>query len=205
MLAGGQRLLYRADALPGRGCIEKDGMIGAGKRRLKIGDHVDGFIPGEAAACLLLEPVHAANSRGATALAVVDAAGTGMESATIWSDAQSTAVGLRDAVRATFAQLPNQGSDTGLILSDLNGESYRAKEYGNTAVRALSKTLTNWALWHPADCIGDTGAAAFTVSACLGVRALAKDYARANRALVLGSSDDGLRGAVSLRRASAEV
>lgn len=175
------------------------------KRRLKIGDHVDGFIPGEAAACLLLERASTATARGASPLAVVDAAGTAMESSTVWADAPSTAVGLSDAVRSAFAQLPNRGTDTGLVICDLNGESYRAKEYGTTAVRALAKTTASWALWHPADCIGDTGAAAFTVSACIGVRALAKDYAKTNRALVIGSSDDGLRGALSLRRASAEV
>jgi 3-oxoacyl-[acyl-carrier-protein] synthase-1 len=87
----------------------------------------------------------------------------------------------------------------------LNGESYRAKEFGNTAVRALAKALGDWTLWHPADCIGDTGAAAFTVSTCVAVRALAKGYAKSSRALVLGSSDDGLRGAVSLSRVSPEI
>lgn len=172
------------------------------KRRLKIADHLDGFVPGEAAACLLLEQPAAAKARGATPLAMIDGAATATESATIWSDAPSTAVGLSAAIRSTVGQ--QVMSERVLVFSDLNGETYRAKEFGNSAVRALSQFMSGWALSHPADCIGDTGSAAFTVSMCLGARALAKGYAKGNQVLVLGSSDNGLRGAVSLRRASLE-
>ncbi len=175
------------------------------KRRLKTGDRPDGFVPGEAAACVVLEPAHVAQARGRTPLATVEAASTATEPVTISMDAPSAATGLSEAIRLTFAQLPDEGRQTTVIVCDLNGETYRAKEFGTTAARVLSAISTRWSVWHPADCIGDTGAAAFGVSACVGLRALAKQYAKGDRVLVLGSSDDGLRGAVSFGRVGAEA
>jgi len=90
-------------------------------------------------------------------------------------------------------------------VTDLNGEVYRAKEFGTTAARVLTAIPGKWAVWHPADCIGDTGAASFAVSSCLSVRALAQGYAKCNRALVIGSSDDGLRGAAVFSRVPTEA
>lgn len=170
------------------------------KRRLKTGDRIDGFVPGEAAACLLLERAEPAVARGARTLAIVEAAGTAAEPVTVWADEPSAATGLSDAAQAALEQLADRGRDTRLVICDMNGETYRSREFGNTAARVLSIIPIAWNVWHPADSIGDTGAAAFAVSACLGAQALAKGYAKSNRVLVLGSSDDGLRGAVSLRR-----
>jgi len=170
------------------------------KRRLKTEDRPDGLVPGEAAACFLLERAEQAKAHGARPLASIAAASTASESVTIWSDEPSAATGLSDAIRGTLEQLPDQGRNTRLVVCDLNGETYRSKEFGNTAARALSVIPVKWTVWHAADCIGDTGAAAFTVSACLGARALARGYAKSDGILVLGSSDDGLRGAAYLRR-----
>ena len=173
------------------------------KRRLKIADQLDGFVPGEAAACLLLEQPATAKARGAAPLAMIDGAATATESATIWSDIPSTAAGLSAAIRSIVGEQSTTRQRV-LVYSDLNGETYRSKEFGNTAVRALSPLMSSWTLSHPADCIGDTGSASFTVSMCLGARALAKNYAKGDQVLVLGSSDNGLRGAVSLGRATLE-
>jgi 3-oxoacyl-[acyl-carrier-protein] synthase-1 len=175
------------------------------KRRVKTGDRIDGFVPGEAAAGVLVERAATAEARGVNRLASIDAVGVAIEPITIWSTEPSAAIGLSDAVRQALGQLPDGGCRTRLVLSDLNGETYRAKEYGTTATRALSAIQGSWRLWHPADCIGDTGAASFTVSTCIGAHALMKGYAKSDSVLVLGSSDDGLRGAVALRRLSPEA
>jgi 3-oxoacyl-[acyl-carrier-protein] synthase-1 len=175
------------------------------KRRLRTPEQADGLLAGEGAACFLIEQSEAARSRGVRPLARVEAAGTAVEPVTIWADEPSAATGLSDAVNACLAQLPDRGAATRLVIADLNGESYRAKEFGNVAARVLSAIPVSWALWHPTDCVGDTGAAAFVISACVGVQALAKGYARSDTVLLLGSSDDGLRGAVALRRAPQEA
>jgi 3-oxoacyl-[acyl-carrier-protein] synthase I len=177
----------------------------ASKRRLKTDDRVDGFVPGEAAACVLVERASQARARGVSALAAIEAASIGTEPTTIWSDDPSDATGLSDAIRGTLDQLPTRGADTRVIVCDLNGETYRAKEFGAVAARVLSAIPAKWAVWHPADSIGDTGAASFAVSTCVGVRGLAKGYAKGDRVLVFGSSDDGLRGSVSLRRIPVEA
>jgi 3-oxoacyl-[acyl-carrier-protein] synthase I len=175
------------------------------KKRLKTDDHVDGFVPGEAAACLLIEPKGRAVSRGARPLASVEAASVAVEPVTIWASDPSAATGLSDAARGALEQLADRGQSTRLVVCDLNGETYRAKEFGTAAARVLSAVPNPFAVWHAADCIGDTGAAAFIVSACVGARALLKGYAKSDAVLLLGSSDDGLRGAVSLRRIPAEA
>ena len=172
-----------------------------GKRRLKTGDVVDGFVPGEAAACMLFERRGRLEARGARAVSIIEAANVAIEPISIWSADPSPSTGLTDAIRGTFAQVGDVWHDTKLVVCDLNGETYRSKEYGTVAARVLSVIPNSYALWHPADCIGDTGAASFVVSMCVAARALGRGYAKSNRALIFGSSDDGLRGAVSLTRA----
>jgi 3-oxoacyl-[acyl-carrier-protein] synthase-1 len=175
------------------------------KRRLKTEDQTDGFLPGEGAACFLIERVAGARARGAIPLAILDAAHSALEPITIWHDQPSAAVGLGDAIAGTFQQLVDRGAATRVVVCDLNGESYRAREFGNTASRVLAAIPATVAVWHPADCIGDTGAAAFAISTCVAAKALAKGYAKGEAVLVFGSSDDGLRGAASLRRVPMEA
>jgi 3-oxoacyl-[acyl-carrier-protein] synthase-1 len=168
-------------------------------RRLKTGDNVDGFIPGEAAAFILLETVGHAAERSATFLATLEAPATAREVNTIWGDEPVDGTGLSAAIRATLSALDDGGSRTGLIVCDLNGETYRAKEYATACPRVLSSVQTPWELWHPADSIGETGAASPLVGACLVAQALAQEYAPSENALVWASSDNGLRGSFYLR------
>jgi 3-oxoacyl-[acyl-carrier-protein] synthase I len=174
------------------------------KRRLKAPDR-EGLIPGEAAAALLIETSLAASARGARPLAGLAAASVAVEPTPIWSSEPSAAVGLSTCAQEALGQMPDRGRGIRLLISDVNGEQYRAKELANTMARVLSTVRTDWVIWHHADCMGDTGSAAFTVSACLGAQALAKGYAKSDAVLLLGSSDDGLRGAVSLGNVSREA
>ena len=173
--------------------------------RLKTPDHPAGFIPGESAACVLLERTEDAHARRSAPLATIDAPHIAVEPILISSEDPSPATGLADAINGTLKQLPDAGAGVRLVVSDMNGETYRAKEFANATVRTLASIPGGWQVWHPADCIGDTGAAAFLVAVCIATRALAKGYARGNTALVLGSSDDGLRGSVALGRIYQEI
>ncbi len=172
------------------------------KKRLKTEDNVDGFIPGEGSACMLLEPRGSAESRGAEVLAGLEAPSTATEAVTIWSDDPSPATGLSEAIAGTLGQLADQGMRTGLVVCDLNGELYRSKEFGITVPRVLNRVQTDWDVLHPADCIGDTGAASFAISTCIGTATLQEESVNADGVLVWGSSDDGLRGSVYLRSAN---
>jgi 3-oxoacyl-[acyl-carrier-protein] synthase-1 len=168
--------------------------------RLKTPDQPDGFVPGEGAACILLERADDTRARGGLSLAVIDGAHVALEPVTILAPEPSPATGLAEAIQGTLSQLFDGGAGTRLVVSDLNGETYRAKEFANAAVRTLASVPGGWRVWHPADCIGDTGAAAFIVAVCVATRALARGYSKGERAIVLGSSDEGLRGSVALRR-----
>ena len=168
--------------------------------RLKTDDNVDSLIPGEAAAFILLETLQQAEARGAQVLATLEAPSTARESRTIWGDETPDGTGLSEAIGTTLDRLDDRGTQTGLVICDLNGETYRAKEFAISIPRVLGEMEAPWALWHPADCIGDSGAASTILAACVGARALSHGYADTDAVLVWASSDDGLRGSFYLRR-----
>jgi 3-oxoacyl-[acyl-carrier-protein] synthase-1 len=171
--------------------------------RLKIADRPVGVMPGEAAAFFLVELLPAAEARRATIAATIDGAATAVESVTIDADDVSgvcDGAGLTEAARQTLAALPDRGGGIGLLVGDLNGEPYRSEEIAYMAARALDGVATPWRLWHAADAIGDTGAAAGAVAIVTAARALARGYARTETVLCFASSEGGLRGTVALRK-----
>ena len=169
--------------------------------RLKTPDSPVGLVPGEGAAFLLLETPARARTRGAKALASIEAPSTAVEPVTVASRDPCDGSGLSAAIRGTLSRLDDGGAETGLLLTDLNGEPYRAEELGYAVVRSLSHVKSPFRLFHAADCIGDAGAAASAIAACAGARALHQGYARTRGALLCASSDGGLRGAAYLRAA----
>jgi 3-oxoacyl-[acyl-carrier-protein] synthase I len=171
--------------------------------RIKTPDTKVGLIPGEGAAFALIETPLRARARGAVALCSIEAPSTAVEPVTITSRDPCDGSGLSAAMTQTLSQLDDQGAETGLVLTDLNGEPYRAEELGYAMVRALHHVKTPFRIFHAADCIGDTGAAASPIAACAGARALHRGYARTSHALLSASSDGGLRGAVYLRTPAA--
>jgi len=94
-----------------------------------------------------------------------------------------------------------------LAICDLNGDRYRALEWGLAMMRSLSDLI--WRdggpgtgeFWHPADCTGDTGAAAGALCCVWAVEALRKGYARGENVLVWGASDGPRRAALIVSRA----
>jgi 3-oxoacyl-[acyl-carrier-protein] synthase I len=180
--------------------------------RLKTPDTKVGLIPGEGAAFALIETPARARARGATALCSIEAPSTAIEPVTITSRDPCDGSGLSAAMTQTLSALDDQGAETSLLLTDLNGEPYRAEELGYAMVRALSnvpllphlpalpvRVKPPLRIFHAADCIGDTGAASSAIAACSGARALHRGYARTSHALLCASSDGGLRGTAYLR------
>jgi 3-oxoacyl-[acyl-carrier-protein] synthase-1 len=160
-------------------------------------------MPGEAAAFFVVETLASAEARGAAIPATIEAAATAIEPVTVDADdvgGVCDASGLTSAARRVLAALPDGGERIGLVAGDLNGEPYRSEEYAYLVARALAGVKTPFRLWHPADAIGDTGAASAALSIAVAARALHRGYARTDDALVFASSDGGLRGTVVLRR-----
>lgn len=164
--------------------------------RLKRADMTDGLMPAEAACCLVVEAEGGAARRGARVVARLLATATGRESATILSDQPNTASGLTAAVTAALADAAVAAADLGMLWSDLNGESYRAREWAFTEIRSGIQTHTR--LMHPADCHGDLGAASDANLLALAAWSQATGWSDGRPLLVFSGSEDGLRAATVL-------
>jgi 3-oxoacyl-[acyl-carrier-protein] synthase-1 len=164
--------------------------------RLKSEDNPKGFVPGEAAAFLVLERHSAVQKRNAQALAKLVGIGYAIESNSIYDKSPCTGDGLTSAIRSALEGL--DGSTLTLVVCDLNGERYRANEWGLALPRSFGASAPPELLWHPADCLGDCGAAAGALNVVFGALALARRSVADGSVLVWGSSDDGERGAALL-------
>jgi 3-oxoacyl-[acyl-carrier-protein] synthase-1 len=168
--------------------------------RLKSERNVDGFVPGEAAAFLLLETVEAARARGAQPVVLLRGTGLAPEDRTVSGDRASSGGGLSGAIRAALGDGDGDHACP-WVLCDLNGESYRAQEWGTVQGRLGSVLGEVRHLAHPADAIGDVGAATGGILAVAAAQAFARGYAPADAALLWAASDDGTRAAIRLARA----
>jgi 3-oxoacyl-[acyl-carrier-protein] synthase-1 len=169
--------------------------------RLKTDRTVIGMIPGEGAAFLVVENLSAAVARGARPLARVEGVATAMEVNGIYSETPCRGDGLTQALQQTLAGQADQGHDTAVVICDLNGERYRALEWGLAMGRALGAVRRAPRVWHPATSIGDSGAAAGAINVAFGAVAIERGYVHPRRVLIWGSSDDGQRGSAYLRAA----
>jgi 3-oxoacyl-[acyl-carrier-protein] synthase-1 len=169
------------------------------QRRLKSEDAPDGFQPGEAAAFFLLERMDSAVQRGADILAVVTQVALARDEPE--NGRRIPGVALGNALSVLLGP-SSQGPRRGWFISDINGEPGRAMEWGNLLVRLSSSHpwLREAPLWYPASSLGDTGAASGVIGVCAAVRAFARDYAPADVAFVLSSSDGVERGALRVER-----
>jgi 3-oxoacyl-[acyl-carrier-protein] synthase-1 len=169
--------------------------------RLKTPTNSDGFVPGEGAAAFLLETAVSAQSNNRKVMAIFEGAGIGQESCVIGSDTPCVGEGMMGAIRTLFSDAqPKAGS---WMLCDFNGESYRSREWGYCVARCNEQLKNVSFIWHPADCIGDTGAASGSILTVLAARAFERGYAPDQQCLLWTSSDCGDRAIALLCAASA--
>ena len=167
--------------------------------RLKSHRNLDGFIPGEGAAAVLVEGRKRAEARGAVILAEIEGCGLAAEPRTIESGDPPSGEALTKCIQDACAA----GGPPPWVLCDMNGESYRAKEWALARVRARPLLDGVRKLWHPADGYGDVGTATGGALVALSAAALGRRVSPAPRALLLAGSDDGARAAVTLVSAGA--
>lgn len=155
-----------------------------------------GIVPGEGAGFLVLETIEEAERRGVVPQAQLLAVAFADE-ATAGSEEVNQAVGLTTALRQAISEAGGLQAPP-LVLCDLNGDRYRALEWAFAAMRTIGHLQGEVPLWHPADCLGDTGAASGLINLLWASEALAKGYARADRALIWGASENSKRAAALL-------
>ncbi|HEV2208980.1 MAG TPA: beta-ketoacyl synthase N-terminal-like domain-containing protein [Verrucomicrobiae bacterium] len=167
--------------------------------RLREGPKSTGILPGEAAGFLVLERLETARRRGAPVAAILEAAAGATETVPLGKPTRAVVLG-----KVMRALAPQVTVPMPLVISDLNGERFRAFEW----MFASSRTPychAGMRHWRPAQGIGDAGAGASAVSSAWAVVALARGYAGTTQALVWGASDEGAREAALFKQANGAI
>lgn len=156
-----------------------------------------GFIPGEAAGAVLVMTGPAAQKVSASPLARVVSVGKAFEPKRMKTETVCIGEGLTAAFRESLQVLP-PGLQVTDVFCDMNGEPYRADEFGFAALRTKEWFVSASDFVAPADCWGDVAAATAPLSMLLATAAGAKSYANGQFAFTWASSESGERGAALL-------
>jgi 3-oxoacyl-[acyl-carrier-protein] synthase-1 len=164
------------------------------KNRLLTSQNSNGFIPGEAGAAILVGTAGSSDGAELCCLGI----GSGQEQATLDSEEPLRADGLVQAFKVAFTDAQRGYEKVDYRLTDANGEQYWFKEAALALTRTLRLRKELFDIWHPVDCIGETGSA--TVLCALGVALAAsrKNYAPGNGLLCHFGNDSGERLALVL-------
>jgi 3-oxoacyl-[acyl-carrier-protein] synthase-1 len=158
-----------------------------------------GFIPGEAAGAFLVTTRQTAKSCGWTVKATLGGTGVAREENRIHTDSVCLGRGLSDAIRKAVEPLAASGEKVEYSWCDLNGQTYRADEFGYSIPRLTRHFEDITAFTAPADCWGDVGAATGPLLLLLALAAAQKGTAKGTRHVLWTSSDGGERSAAVLR------
>ena len=167
--------------------------------RLLTPRNSNGFIPGEAGAALLL--ARPERTRGESI--VCRGIGFARESATVESEEPLRADGLAQAIRAALAEAGTTIADIDFRITDISGEQYAFKEASLALSRLLRVRKETFDIWHPADCIGEVGAAALPCMLAVALFATRKRYAPGPAILAHLGNDDGKRSALVVQQTTA--
>jgi 3-oxoacyl-[acyl-carrier-protein] synthase-1 len=165
------------------------------KGRLQTAANSDGFIPGEAGAAVLVGPASQAQGMQVACLGL----GYGMEPAPLDSREPSRGEGLVQAFQAVLADSGADFTQLDYRITDNSGEQHGFKEAALALTRVLRERKEEFDIWHPADCIGEVGAAILPVVLGVALAAAKKGYAPGSGILCHFSDDGGERAAMVLR------
>lgn len=164
------------------------------QERLLTSKNSNGFIPSEAAAAVMVGPVQASDEPQLLCLGV----GTGVEKATENSELPLRADGLVQAIRAALAEAGCSMGAMDFRITDISGGQYSFKEASLALTRILRERKEEFDIWHPADCIGEVGAAIGVVILTVCLAAVRKAYVPGNNILCHLANEDGKRAAIIL-------
>lgn len=159
------------------------------KERLLTSNNSNGFIPGEAAAAIVVEPV--GNQSGLYCKGI----GFGVEQAHIDSEEPFRADGLTTAIKESLKDANCEMGDLDFRISDVAGEQYHFKEATLALGRTLRKRKPEFDIWHPADCVGEVGSVASLVMVIVFKTANEKFYSAGKNVVAHVGNDDGKRAA----------
>jgi 3-oxoacyl-[acyl-carrier-protein] synthase-1 len=161
--------------------------------RLLTQRNSNGFIAGEAAAALLVT-----QSLPQPHLSI-EGVGFAEEAAHIDSQLPLRADGLSEAIKAALADAGTQMHEIDFRIVDASGEQYYFKEAALALSRVLRVRKQEFDIWHPAECVGETGSAIGPIMLAVADTACRKGYAPGMSILSHAASDAGQRAAVVCR------
>lgn len=164
--------------------------------RLLTPRNSNGYVPGEAAGALLIGRPTGEHELACTGI------GFSLEQAHIDSGEPLRADGLTRAMKTALAAARCEMHDLDFRITDLSGEQFYFKEAALAVSRILRQRKDKFDLWHPAECIGESGAAVGLVILALANAACRKAYADGPNILAHMASDAGRRAAAILRFSS---
>jgi len=167
------------------------------ENRLLADGVMDGFAPGEGAAFLLLATEACLRERNLEPLARVSSPALAEEPGHRYSEEPYRGEGLSLAVSESLASF---GRPVESVFASFNGESLAGKEWSVAAIRNSTALAEPLQMLHPADCLGDAGAAMGPLMVGLASMGFQGGYIR-DPSLVFCSSDGADRGAVCVSRA----
>lgn len=160
--------------------------------RLLTNNNSNGFIPGEAGAALVLEPIYAGQEKQLLCRGL----GFGVENAHVVSGKPLRADGLTAAIKESLVNAGCEMGDLDFRITDISGEQYYFKEASLVLLRLLRKRKEEFDIWHPADCVGEVGAVVGVVMIAVLKAACEKDYSKGSHILAHLGNDDGKRSSM---------
>ena len=160
--------------------------------RLLTERNSNGFIPGEAGAAVLVGA-----DDGAPGLRI-RSLGLAVERATIESEEPLRGKGLSAAYKQALDAAGVGLHEIDYRIADLSGEQYWFKEAALALAKVMRVRKEFQDVWHPADCIGEVGAAATPCILAVAWQAAWRGYAPGPLALAQACNDDGRRVAMTL-------
>ncbi len=160
--------------------------------RLKTSNNSNGFIPGEAGAALVVEPIYAKQEPQL----ICHGLGFGIEKAHIDSEEPLRADGLTAAIKDSLKDAVCGESILDFKITDISGEQYHFKEASLAFSRIDRSKRGEFETWHPAEYIGEVGSATGLVMLAILTKACEKGYSKGHNTLAHMGNDDGKRSAI---------
>jgi 3-oxoacyl-[acyl-carrier-protein] synthase-1 len=163
------------------------------RRRLLTDGNSNGFMPGEGAGAVLV------GRAGSQPALLCMGLGFGMEPANIDSEEPLRGDGLARAIKEALAEAGCALHDLDFRITDISGEQYYFKEAALALARVLRGHKDEFDLWHPAESVGELGAAAGPALLAVADAACRKGNAPGPRILCHAACDSGQRAATVLQ------
>jgi 3-oxoacyl-[acyl-carrier-protein] synthase-1 len=160
-----------------------------------------GAPPGEIGACILVANHDLTRQQQLSTIGQILQPQSLHSQPTFNADAPPDGRSMARLASAVIQSLPAFGQREDVWwISDMNGETYRAQEWGTALVhiRDAHPTVDTHNVWLPAMSFGDCGAAMGLAGTALALRGFARRYAPAPSALILTAADGATRAAFAV-------